>query len=44
MSIIMGKWATPDLSDLESYLLKISLKIPLLTVDQDHAQEAEYKN
>ena len=39
----MGKWAKPDLSDLDNDLLNNSMKSVLLTVDQYHPQEAVYK-
>ena len=37
----MGKWAKPDLSDLENDLLNNSMKS--MTVDQYHPQEAVCK-
>ena len=43
----MGKWAKPDLSDLENDLLNNSMKSisshSEFTVDQYHPQEAVYK-
>ena len=39
----MGKWAKPDLSDLENDILINSMQSIFLTVDQYHPQGAVYK-